>query len=104
MVLIYECLQGTLENARLIERGIVMKIILDNGLELSIKAARVNANLNQTETAEALGLSKGGYIKKESGITRFYLSELTKLSNLLNIPLDYFCEDECLRETQVKDC
>lgn len=79
-----------------------MKIIWDNGLEMSIKAARVNANLNLADTAEALGLSKGGYIKKENGITRFYLSELSKLSNLLNIPLEYFFEDECLQETQVK--
>lgn len=69
-------------------------------MKISVKAARVNSKMKSLEVAEALGLSLGGYSKKENGHARFYIDEIAKLSNLFKIPYENFFEAECLYKTQ----
>lgn len=72
-------------------------------LKLSVKAARVNAEMKPKEVAEVLGLSVGGYSKKENGHARFYADEIAKLSHLFKVPYENFFEAGCHIKTQNDD-
>ncbi|MBP2653310.1 MAG: hypothetical protein H6Q73_879 [Firmicutes bacterium] len=69
-------------------------------MTITIKAARINADMTQKETAEALHLSVTGYQKKENGKTRFYLDEIMLLSKLFKVDYENFFEFACHKKTQ----
>lgn len=69
-------------------------------LEITVKAARVNARLTKKEVAEKLSLSVSGYTLKEEGKRRFYVDEAVELSQMLGLPLDYFFNRECHKKTR----
>jgi len=57
-------------------------------LKISLKAARVNKDMSQTEAAKAIGISKGTLINWELGRTSPNASKLTALCDLYGIPLE----------------
>lgn len=59
-------------------------------MKISLKAARVNANLTQQEVAEKLGVSKHTVINWENGKTHPKKCILILLSQFYNIDIDYF--------------
>lgn len=67
---------------------------------ITVKAARVNANKTQKETAKALGLALSAYQRREYGQQRFYADELAKLSKLFGVPMLNFFEAQCREKTQ----
>lgn len=69
-------------------------------MQISVKAARVNAKMGQKEVAEVLGLSVTGYQKKENGLSKFYADELALLSQLFDFPMLNFFEAGCRNKTQ----
>ncbi len=69
-------------------------------MQITVKAARVNAGMQVKEVAAKLKLSVGGYSKKENGHARFYADELAKLSNLFQVPFENFFEAGCLNMTR----
>lgn len=72
-------------------------------MKITVKAARVNAGLKSEEVAAALGLSKGGYSKKENGRSKFYIDEIALLSQMFKVPFENFFEAGCLKKTQKVD-
>lgn len=56
---------------------------------ISLKAARVNANMEQKEWAKILGVSTATVINWEKGNTEPTLSQLRKMSELSGIPMDF---------------
>jgi transcriptional regulator with XRE-family HTH domain len=68
-------------------------------MQITVKAARVNAGYKRQPIAEALGLSIGGYSKKENGNSKFYVDEIAVLSKLFKVPFENFFEAECLLKT-----
>lgn len=56
---------------------------------ISLKAARVNANMEQREWAENIGVSVATVINWEKGNTEPTLSQLRKISELSGIPMDF---------------
>lgn len=69
-------------------------------MQISVKAARVNAKKKQEEAAQALNLSITGYRKKENGQSKFYVDELAILSQLFGVPMLNFFEAGCHNKTQ----
>ena len=69
-------------------------------MQISVKAARVNAKKNQKDVADALGLSLTAYQRKENGQVRFYADELALLSQLFNVPMLNFFEAQCRNTPQ----
>ncbi|KKX54439.1 helix-turn-helix transcriptional regulator [Brevibacillus borstelensis] len=69
-------------------------------MQITIKAARVNAGMTQSQVAEKLNLSLNGYAKKESGRSRFYIDEILLLSNLFGVDYENFFEVACHKKTQ----
>ncbi|MDE6469734.1 MAG: helix-turn-helix domain-containing protein [Eubacterium sp.] len=64
----------------------------DNVFKISLKAARVNANLSQEQLAKILGVSKTTVNKWENAKTSISASQFQKLSALAGVPQDYiFC-------------
>lgn len=57
--------------------------------QISLEAARVNANLTQPELAERLGVSVTTIINWEKGRTEPTLPQVRKLSELSGIPMDF---------------
>lgn len=57
-------------------------------LKISLKAARVNANLSQDEVAAAMRKSKTTINNWESGKTEIDLGNLKTLCNLYNVTID----------------
>jgi transcriptional regulator with XRE-family HTH domain len=68
-------------------------------VQITVKAARVNAGLQTKDVATKLGLSVSGYSKKENGKARFYVDEIVTLSKIFNVPFENFFEAECLNKT-----
>lgn len=56
--------------------------------KITLKAARVNANLFQEEAAKELGISKVTLIAYESGTSSPTMEMAEKMSNLYRVPLD----------------
>lgn len=57
--------------------------------KISLKAARVNADLTQEDTAKALKVSKTTVLNWEKGVTEPSISQARDLSSLYGIPLNY---------------
>lgn len=65
---------------------------------ITLAAARVNANLTQEDVANALGVSKGTIINWEKGRISPKYSQMVKLCEIYNMPLDYiFLPDTLLK-------
>lgn len=58
-------------------------------LQISLAAARVNANLTQEEVAKKLHISKGTICNWESGSTEPTITQLRSLGKLYNISIDF---------------
>lgn len=58
-------------------------------MNISLKAARVNANMTQREWAESLNVTVDTVLNWEKGKSEPRLSELRKMSELSGIPMDY---------------
>lgn len=56
--------------------------------KITLKAARVNANLFQEEAAKELGISKVTLIAYESGTSSPTMEMAEKMSKLYRVPLD----------------
>ena len=62
---------------------------------ISLKAVRVNADMEQKEWAKEVGVSVATVINWEKGNTEPSLSQLRKMSELSGIPMDFiFVERE----------
>lgn len=58
-------------------------------MQISLAAARVNANLTQEEVAKEMHISKQTIVNWERGISEPKMSQSRKLSELYKMPLDY---------------
>lgn len=58
-------------------------------MKISIKAARVNADMTQEELANDLGVNKATIVNWESGASEPKVSQLQRISELSGIPLDF---------------
>lgn len=56
--------------------------------QVTLKAARVNAGLSQTEAAQAVSVSKHTIIKWERGETAPTAWQFKELCNLYRVPMD----------------
>ena len=61
---------------------------MDNQLQISLAAARVNANMTQIDAAEAMQVTKQTIINWEKGKVIPRIPELEKLARTYNIPVD----------------
>lgn len=61
-------------------------------LGLRIQTAREEKRMSQEQLAGAIGCSQSALSNYEKGKRRIYLSQLEKLSEVLEKPLDYFVE------------
>ncbi len=62
-----------------------------HNFQISLKAARVNANMTQEDVAKALVRNKQTIVNWENGITKISIADFKKLADLYQIPL------ECLK-------
>lgn len=58
-------------------------------LRISLKAARVNADLTQDQVARIMHKTKQTIVNWESGATEIKYKDLIALSELYNMPLEY---------------
>lgn len=58
-------------------------------LQISLAAARVNANLTQEDVARAMHLSKNTIVNWEKGKSEPSVSQSRELEKLYNISMDY---------------
>ena len=56
--------------------------------KITLRAARVNANLTQVEAAKAMGKTKQTIVNWESGASSIKYTDLLKLSELYQIPIE----------------
>lgn len=56
--------------------------------KVSLKAARVNANMLQSDVAESLGVAKESVANWENGKTAPKSTVLVRLCNLYGVPID----------------
>ena len=56
--------------------------------QISLAAARVNANLTQEDVAKALHITKNTLVAWEKGMSEPKISQARQLSELYNMPLD----------------
>ena len=59
-----------------------------NSFQISLKAARVNANMTQEEVAKALKRNKQTIVNWENGITGINITDFKKLADLYKIPIE----------------
>lgn len=57
-------------------------------IKISLKAARVNADMTQEDVAKALHRTKQTIVNWESGATNIKYSDLQALSELYSIPIE----------------
>ena len=57
--------------------------------KISLKAARVNAGLTQEQAAKAIGKTKQTIVNWETGKTDIKYSDLIRLSELYEMPVEY---------------
>lgn len=57
--------------------------------KVSLKAARINANMTQKEAAKLLNVDKSTIISWENGKTQPKYTQFVKLSEIYGIPLEY---------------
>lgn len=63
--------------------------LLANPIRISLVAARVNANMNQREMAEFVGVDTSTISNWEKGRSEPSTSQLRKISEAAGIPMDY---------------
>jgi len=66
-------------------------------MKISLKAARVNVEMTQTDMAKAIGVDISTICSWESGKTEPSASQLRKISEITHIPMDYLflpCESK----------
>ena len=63
-------------------------------IQISLAAARVNANLTQDEVVRELKITKNTLVAWEKGTSEPKISQARELSKLYNMPLDciFFCK------------
>lgn len=64
-------------------------MVLNELPKISLKAARVNADLEQKQLAEILGTSVSTIVNWEKGKSEPSLSQLREISRLSGIPMDF---------------
>jgi transcriptional regulator with XRE-family HTH domain len=57
-------------------------------MSISLKAARVNANLSQQDVADKLGITTQTYLEYERGNRIFRVDNAVKFSDIVNFPFD----------------
>ena len=57
-------------------------------MQISLKAARVNADLTQEQTAELIGKTKQTIVNWENGVTEIKYRDLIALSKIYDMPLE----------------
>ena len=57
-------------------------------MKISLKAARVNANLTQEDAAKAMGKTKQTIVNWESGRCEIKYRDMEKLSELYGMPME----------------
>jgi DNA-binding XRE family transcriptional regulator len=57
-------------------------------MQISLKAARVNADLTQEQTAELIGKTKQTIVNWENGVTEIKYKDLVTLSKLYDMPIE----------------
>ena len=57
--------------------------------KITLKAARVNAELTQDEAAERMGKIKQTIVNWENGRTEIRYNDLVKLSEIYDMPIEY---------------
>ena len=57
--------------------------------KISLKAARINADMTQDEVAERIGRSKQTIVNWESGRTEIKYKDLAFLSDMYEIPIEF---------------
>jgi len=69
-----------------------------------LQALRRYKGITQKEISKHIGISSRSYIDKEKGRTEFTLTEIYKISKLLNLPIEhiFLFENFPLGETEVK--
>lgn len=60
-----------------------------NKIRIKIAACRVNADMNQLEFAEAIGVDRSTIANWEAGKTEPNANQLRKISELSGIPMDF---------------
>lgn len=58
-------------------------------LQISLAAARVNAEMTQTEAAKAMSVSKNTLVNWEKGTSKPSITQAKELAAIYKIPLDY---------------
>lgn len=58
-------------------------------LQISLAAARVNAEMTQTEAAKAMNVSKNTLVNWEKGTSKPSITQAKELAAIYKIPLDY---------------
>lgn len=58
-------------------------------LQISLAAARVNAEMTQTEAAKAMSVSKNTLVNWEKGTSKPSITQAKELAEIYKIPLDY---------------
>lgn len=61
---------------------------MKNTIQISLAAARVNANLTQDDVAKKLKITKNTLVAWEKGISEPKVTQACELSKLYNMPLD----------------
>lgn len=58
-------------------------------VRIKLAACRINANMNQAEFADALGVDRSTVANWECGKTEPNVTQLRKISELSGIPMDF---------------
>ena len=58
-------------------------------IQISLAAARVNAQMTQEEVAKKMNVSKNTVVNWEKGKTEPSISQSKQISKIYNMPLDY---------------
>jgi DNA-binding XRE family transcriptional regulator len=69
-------------------QNIVMSKEVSKLVEISLRACRINAKMNQAEFGKAIGVSSATIYNWESGNTEPSLSQLRKISEITGVPID----------------
>ena len=59
-----------------------------NNFQISLKAARVNANMTQEDVAKVLERNKQTIVNWENGVTGIHITDFKKLADLYEIPIE----------------
>ena len=59
------------------------------GFQITLKAARVNADMTQEDVAIALKRNKQTIVNWENGITKISVADFIKIADLYQIPIEY---------------